>query len=202
MRRSPTPANDVRRVLVVISDGEDTLSHHSRGEALEIAQRAGIVIYTISSNTDWIVTDQETNPSKSVDRKYEKDPGDQVLQQFAEDSGGRAFFPYHVDDLAQSFAQIGDELRSQYSLAYTLPSGQLTDGKFHTIRIAVAPRDCRCTRAKATWRPGGWRGRARAGASKRAGKRGRGVLVLGCVVAAAGQDVEILVRVVSTLILR
>jgi len=133
-------SNDARRVLVVISDGEDTLSHHSRGEALEIAQRAGIVIYTISSNTDWIVTDQETSASKSFDRKFEKGPGDQVLQQFAEDSGGRAFFPYRVDDLAQSFAQIGTELRSQYSLAYNLPAGQLTDGKFHTIRIGVSEK--------------------------------------------------------------
>lgn len=132
--------NDARRVLVVISDGEDTLSRHSRGEALEIAQRAGIVIYTISSNTDWIVTDQETNPSKSFDRKIEKGPGDQVLQQFAEDSGGRAFFPYRIDDLAQSFAQIGNELRSQYSLAYNLPAGQLTDGKFHTIRIGISQK--------------------------------------------------------------
>jgi VWFA-related protein len=133
-------SNDVRRVLVVISDGEDTLSHHSRGEALEIAQRAGIVIYTISSNTDWVTTDQETKSSNLSDRKFEKGPGDQVLQQFAEDSGGRAFFPYRVDDLAQSFAQIGNELRSQYSLGYTLPSGQLTDGKFHTIRIAVGEK--------------------------------------------------------------
>ena len=55
------PELDVRRVLVVISDGDDKLSRHSRGEALEIAQRAGIVIYTISTSTDWIVTDQETN---------------------------------------------------------------------------------------------------------------------------------------------
>jgi Ca-activated chloride channel family protein len=133
-------SNDVRRVLVVISDGEDTLSRHSRGEALEIAQRAGIVIYTISSNTDWITTDQETKASNLSDRKFQKGPGDQVLQQFAEDSGGRAFFPYHVDDLAQSFSQIGTELRSQYSLAYTLPSGQLTDGKFHTIRVVVAEK--------------------------------------------------------------
>jgi Ca-activated chloride channel family protein len=133
-------SNDVRRVLVVISDGEDTLSRHSRGEALEIAERAGIVIYTISSNTDWLTTDQETKTSNLSDRKFEKGPGDQVLQQFAEDSGGRAFFPYHVDDLAQSFSQIGTELRSQYSLAYTLPSGQLTDGKFHTIRVAVAEK--------------------------------------------------------------
>jgi Ca-activated chloride channel homolog len=133
-------SNDVRRVLVVISDGEDNLSHHSRAEALEIAQRAGIVIYTISSNNDWTVPDAETNPSKSFDRKIEKGPGDQVLQQFADESGGRAFFPYRVDDLAQSFGQIGNELRSEYSLAYNLPAGQLTDGKFHTIRIEVGQK--------------------------------------------------------------
>lgn len=133
-------SNDARRVLVVISDGEDTLSHHSRGEALELAQRAGIVIYTISSNTDWILPDSDTSPSKSFDRKIQKGPGDLVLEQFAEESGGRAFFPYHVDDLAQSFAQIGAELRNQYSLAYNLPAGQLNDGKFHTIRVAVAEK--------------------------------------------------------------
>ena len=64
-----------------------------------------------------------------------KDEGDKVLQQFSDESGGRAFFPYHVDDLAQSFAYIGDELRSQYSLAYVpIRPG---DGKFHRIRIEV-----------------------------------------------------------------
>ena len=68
-------SNDVRRVLVVISDGEDTLSRHSRGEALEIAQRAGIVIYTISSSTDWIVTDQETNAVEKLRSQVRKGPG-------------------------------------------------------------------------------------------------------------------------------
>src|SRR5580704_6457712 len=52
------PNKDMRRVLVVISDGEDNLSRHSRGEALDIAQRAGIVIYAISTSTNWIITDQ------------------------------------------------------------------------------------------------------------------------------------------------
>jgi VWFA-related protein len=64
-----------------------------------------------------------------------KDEGDKVLQQFSDESGGRAFFPYRVDDLAQSFAYIGTELRSQYSLAYVPP--RVADGKFHKIRIEV-----------------------------------------------------------------
>ena len=129
------PNKDMRRVLVVISDGDDNLSRHSRGQALEIAQRAGIVIYSISTSTNWIVTDQEVGRSDPSNRKYLKDEGDKVLQQFSDESGGRAFFPYRVDDLAQSFAYIGDELRSQYSLAYVPP--RLADGKFHKIRIEV-----------------------------------------------------------------
>jgi len=59
-----------------------------------------------------------------------------VLDQFSSDSGGRAFFPYHVDDLAQSFHDIGEELRNQYSLAY-VPAGRTSDRKFHSIRVAV-----------------------------------------------------------------
>jgi VWFA-related protein len=125
----------MRPVLVVISDGDDNLSRHSRGEALEIATRAGIVIYTISTSTNWILTDQEAAGGDLSNRKYMKDEGDKVLQQFSDESGGRAFFPYHADDLAQSFAYIGDELRSQYSLAYV--PVRPADGKFHKIRIEV-----------------------------------------------------------------
>jgi Ca-activated chloride channel homolog len=125
---------DLRRVMVVISDGDDNLSRHSRGEALDIAQRAGIVIYTISTSTNWILPDQEAHGDVS-NRKYLKDEGDKVLQQFSDESGGRAFFPYRVDDLAQAFAYIGDELRLQYSLAY-VPM-RAPDGKFHKIRIEV-----------------------------------------------------------------
>ena len=130
------PGHDLRRVLVVIGDGQDNLSRHSRSETLDIAQRAGIVIYAISSSTSWVVTDQETNSSNSINRKWQKDDGDHVLEQFSKDSGGRVFFPYRIDDLAQSFHDIGEELRSQYSLAYA-PTGHAADKKFHSIRISV-----------------------------------------------------------------
>jgi Ca-activated chloride channel homolog len=129
------PDKDMRRVLVVISDGDDNLSRHARGEALDIAQRAGVVIYTISTSTNWILTDQEAGRGDLSNRKYMKDEGDKVLQQFSDESGGRAFFPYHADDLAQSFSYIGQELRTQYSLAYVPP--RVADGKFHKIRIEV-----------------------------------------------------------------
>jgi VWFA-related protein len=137
LNKSPLPAgpnNDVRRVLVVISDGDDNSSSHSRGEAVEMAQRAGVIIYSISTSTDWVTTEDEKDPSKRISRKYEKGEGDQVLEQLATETGGRVFFPYQVDDLGQSFLDIGDELRHQYALTYS-PAGRAADGKYHTIRI-------------------------------------------------------------------
>ena len=63
-----------------------------------------------------------------------------MLEQLADETGGRAFFPYRVDDLGQSFLDIGDELRHQYALAYS-PPGRTPDGKYHTIRIQVDRKD-------------------------------------------------------------
>jgi VWFA-related protein len=136
----PGPNPDVRRVLVVISDGDDNSSNRSRGAAIEMAQRAGVIIYTISTSTEWVTVDEESDPLKQVNRKYAKTEGDHVLEQLADETGGRAFFPYRVDDLGQSFLDIGDELRHQYALAYS-PSGRVADGKYHTIRIEVDRKD-------------------------------------------------------------
>lgn len=130
----PLPASgdqDVRRVLVVISDGDDNLSDHAPSEALEAAIRSEIAIYAISTNTQWIAIDDETKP-----QKYHLDPGDKVLQQFADESGGRVFFPYRVDDLAQSFLDIGNELRSQYFIAYA-PANTVANGAYHKIDVEV-----------------------------------------------------------------
>lgn len=129
-----------RRVLVVISDGDDTLSRRSRAEALDMAQRAGIVIYTISTSTEWIVSDNSSRAARTANRKYLKTSGDKALEVFSIDSGGRAFFPYLIEDLSSSFAAIGDELRNQYSLAY-VPAGRAPDGKFHKIKIEAVPKD-------------------------------------------------------------
>ena len=133
----PRPPGDlpdvVRRVMILISDGEDNLSNRTRAEAIEMAQRASVVIYTISTSTQWIALSQ-TDPSKAVNRKNHLTSGDEILKDLAEETGGRAFFPYHVDDLDQSFQDIGDELRNQYSIAYS-PTNYVMDGKYHKIRI-------------------------------------------------------------------
>src|SRR5216684_3134667 len=135
----PRPPGDqpdvVRRVMILISDGDDNLSNHTRSEAIEMAQRFSVVIYTISTSTQWIQLSQ-TDPEKAANRKTHLTEGDKILHDIAEETGGRAFFPYHVDDLDQSFQDIGDELRNQYSIAY-IPTNYVLDGRYHKIRIEV-----------------------------------------------------------------
>src|SRR5215472_13702894 len=139
LNHPPRPPGDlpdvVRRVMILISDGEDNLSLHTRSEAIELAQRTSVVIYTISTSTQWVAL-EETNPEKTSNRKFHLTDGDKILQDLAEQTGGRAFFPYHVDDLDQSFQDIGDELRNQYSIAYQ-PLNYVLDGRYHKIRVEV-----------------------------------------------------------------
>src|SRR5215472_15543013 len=139
LNHPPRPPGDqpdvVRRVMILISDGDDNLSSHTRSEAIEMAQRTSVVIYTISTSTQWIQLSQ-TDPDKLANRKSHLTEGDKILQDLADETGGRAFYPYHVDDLDQSFQDIGDELRNQYSIAY-IPTNSILDGKYHRIRIEV-----------------------------------------------------------------
>jgi Ca-activated chloride channel homolog len=135
----PRPPGDqpdvVRRVMILISDGEDNLSTHTRAEAIEMAQRSSVVIYTISTSIQWVTLD-DPSKERTGNRKYHLTEGDKVLQDLAEETGGRSFYPYHVDDLDQSFQDIGDELRNQYSIAYN-PSNHALDGRYHKIKIDI-----------------------------------------------------------------
>ncbi len=106
-----------RRALIVLSDGEDNQSHVTREEAIEMAQRAEVIIYTISTN----ITGSHNE-------------GDKILKYISETTGGRAFFPFQITEVANAFAEIQDELRSQYALSYH-PSGFSADGRYHTIQI-------------------------------------------------------------------
>src|SRR5215813_1353399 len=134
----PLPPGDqpdtVRRVMILISDGEDNLSDHTRAEAIEMAQRTGVVIYTISTSIQWVTTTAEKDCRATGTCKYHLTDGDKVLQGLAEETGGRSFYPYHVDDLDQSFQDIGDELRNQYQITYN-PSNFVPNGKYHRIKI-------------------------------------------------------------------
>lgn len=113
------PMYKFRRAMVILSDGEDNESRFSRDQALEMAQRADTVIYTISTNISHIETE-----------------GDKVMRYFAEQTGGVSFFPFQAKDLNQSFENIANELRHQYNLFYR-PEPLRNDGKYHTVEIRV-----------------------------------------------------------------
>ena len=106
-----------RRAIILLSDGEDNQSRVSREEAVEMAQRAEVIIYAISTNTSGI-----------------KLRGDKVLEYFAEQTGGKAFFPFKIEDVANAFTEISDELRSQYAISYK-PADFVADGKYRKIEI-------------------------------------------------------------------
>ncbi len=106
-----------RRAIILLTDGEDNQSRVTREEAIEMALRAEVVIYPISTNVSGI-----------------KMKGDKVLERFAEATGGRAFFPFKIEDVANAFSEIQDELRSQYLLAYK-PANLQSDGRYHSIEI-------------------------------------------------------------------
>jgi VWFA-related protein len=111
-----------RRAIILLSDGEDNLSHVTREEAIEMAQRADAIVYTIS-----------TNVSGS------KGEGDKVMERIADATGGRPFFPFQIRDVTNAFAEIQDELRSQYAISYK-PADFRADGHFRTIEIVALDR--------------------------------------------------------------
>jgi VWFA-related protein len=113
----------VRRAIIVVSDGEDNQSEHTRAQAIEMAQRAQVIIYTISTDDSGLIL-----------------RGDKILQQLADATGGRAFFPYKMKDIKNSFAAIEDELRSQYVISYH-PADFDADGRYRSIQITALKKD-------------------------------------------------------------
>jgi len=113
----PPPEPYLRRVIIIISDGEDNQSDHTREEALAMAQHAEVTLYAVSTSEAGVAG-------------Y----GDKVLRRLAEGTGGRAFFPFKADQTAADFRQIASELRSQYSLAY-VSTNRAHDGSFRSILI-------------------------------------------------------------------
>jgi VWFA-related protein len=124
------PLYKFRRAMVILSDGEDNNSRSSRDQALEMAQKADVSIYTISTN----ISRQETE-------------GDKIMRYFAQQTGGVAFFPFQASDLNQSFENIANELRHQYNLFYR-PEPLKNDGRFHNVQIKVRGRKDLVVRAR------------------------------------------------------
>jgi VWFA-related protein len=125
----------VRRALVILSDGEDNQSEHSRIQAIEMAQRAQVIIYTISTDDSGLIL-----------------RGDKILQQLSDATGGRAFFPFKMKDIKSSFSAIEDELRSQYVVSYH-PADFDADGRYRSIEITALKKDLQVRARKGYFAP-------------------------------------------------
>ena len=124
-----------RKAIILLSDGEDNQSRVTREEAVEMAQRAEVIVYTISTNTSGI-----------------KLRGDKVLERFADATGGRAFFPFKISDVANAFSEIQDELRSQYAVSY-VPADFKHDGRYRPIDIQADSKKYKVRARKGYYAP-------------------------------------------------
>jgi VWFA-related protein len=124
------PRHKFRRAIIIVSDGDDNQSRVTRDQSLEMAQKADVVIYSISTNISKIEGD-----------------GDKVLRYLSLETGGQAFFPFKVQDLAQSFENIANELRRQYNIFYR-PEPLKADGLYHSISVKVNGRKDLVVRAR------------------------------------------------------
>jgi VWFA-related protein len=114
-----------RRAIVVLSDGEDTSSLVSYEEVLDLAKRSETAVYTIGLQS------KDASSSKGF-REAEF-----VLRQFAQETGGRAYFPSRIEELKDVYGRIADELSSQYAIGYASMNTR-RDGAWRRIVVQVA----------------------------------------------------------------
>jgi VWFA-related protein len=114
--------NSVRKAIILVSDGDDNYSHAQENDAIKECQRADTIVYAIST---------DISPTR--------DKGDDVLRRIAETTGGQAFYPKRIEDVALGFISIEEELRSQYLLEYR-PAEFKLDGAFRTIYLHTNDR--------------------------------------------------------------
>ena len=117
-------ASKDKRVLLVVTDGEDNASHNSLEKTIREIQKTNTVIYTIGLLGD--------------EKRKEKNHATRALKEIAEASGGLAFFPESVDDVHNICQQVAHDIRNQYTLAY-YPTNTKKDGTFRAVSVQVLP---------------------------------------------------------------
>jgi Ca-activated chloride channel family protein len=124
-----------RRAIIIVSDGEDNQSEVSKAQAIEMAERAEVIVYAISTDDSGLIL-----------------RGDKVLQDLADATGGRAFFPFKMKDVKNSFSAIETELRSQYVVSYH-PADFDADGRYRSIEITALKKDLQVRARKGYYAP-------------------------------------------------
>jgi VWFA-related protein len=129
-------SDKTRRAIILISDGVDTSSQYSLSTAVDAALKSDAIIYSIGIGDNFV---------DGVDEGS--------LRKVSERTGGRAFFPRDESDLSAAFAQIQQELRSQYLVAYS-PTKKTKDGSFRQVKIEVVSPEVRRQNLRLTYRQG------------------------------------------------
>ncbi|MFM9905856.1 MAG: VWA domain-containing protein [Pyrinomonadaceae bacterium] len=123
-----------RRVMVLITDGDDTFSRADLKDAIDIAQRTETTIFGISTKAGFLGT------VPGVEAGTVKDKGDNLLTRLCEDTGGQVFFTGDMLELERAFKKISDELRSQYIITYK-PANQNYDGRDRKIEVRFTDKE-------------------------------------------------------------
>jgi Ca-activated chloride channel family protein len=123
-----------RRVIVIITDGDDTFSRAQLQDAIDIAQRTETTIFAISTKAGFL------GSVPGVDAGTVKDKGDKELTRLAEETGGQAFFSGDMLELERSFTRISKELQGQYIITYR-PKNQEYDGRVRKIEVKLTNPD-------------------------------------------------------------
>jgi Ca-activated chloride channel homolog len=129
-------AENTRRTIILLTDGEDTISQVKMSEAIQRAQKADALIYAIGIGDSY---------------NFGVDEG--ALRKIAGETGGRAYFPHSERELREAFVQIQKDLREQYLVAYS-PSNKSRDGSYRRIQIEVVDPELQRQKIKLNYRPG------------------------------------------------
>src|SRR6266852_545220 len=129
-------AEHQRRAIILLTDGEDTISQVHMQDAISRALKADALIYAIG-----------------IGDRYQFGINESALKKITEGTGGRAYFPRNERELRDSFTQIQNDMREQYLVAYS-PSNKTRDGSYRRVTIEITNPELRKDNLRLTYRPG------------------------------------------------
>src|SRR5438128_3540084 len=129
-------AEHTRRAIILLTDGQDTISQVRMQEAINRALKADALIYAIG-----------------IGDRYEYGIDEGALRKITESTGGRAYFPRNERDLNDAFAQIQRDLRERYLIAYS-SSNKTRDGSYRRVSIEIVNPELRRESLRLNYRPG------------------------------------------------
>ena len=129
-------AEHTRRAIILLTDGDDTISQMNMHDAIERAQKAEVLVYAIG-----------------IGDRYNFNVNESALRKITDQTGGRAYFPRNERELREAFTQIQHDLREQYLVAYS-PTNKVRDGSYRRIQVEIINPELRKENLKLNYRQG------------------------------------------------